>query len=148
MPIKISQNVAWTVHKGSYLIHLLITFLLLIIFLSFLPQKESIYLTIITYNIITFIFFHWILGDPFAEIYSNLTFWEQMNEQLVYDQTILFMGLYPILQFVVGTRIAFHYCYDDEFKLYFLCILTTCFVLVPKLGFMHKRRILGLRDIN
>ncbi|KAF7702727.1 hypothetical protein CDIK_0437 [Cucumispora dikerogammari] len=140
LPSGVSQNVSWIFQKGSYLTHILVVLTIILIFRLFLSTSLSIQLTVICYNIITFIFFHWIKGDPFETKFEGYTFWEQVVEQLEFNNATLFLGLFPLLLFFISTYIV----YWDK-NLYIFGIITLCIVVIPKLGFMHKRRIFGIK---
>jgi len=139
-PSGVSQNVAWTDQKGSWLIHMTITFLLLVILAQIFGINKAIQLTILFYNCITFIFFHWIIGDPFEERFEGHTFWEQMTEQLEYSESTLFVGLYPAIIFIIGNHLVVW-----NKVIFYASLFSLCLVMIPKLGFMHGKRIFGLR---
>lgn len=139
LPSGVSQNVSWIFQKGSYLTHMLVVFFINLIFRLFISTSLSIQLTVISYNIITFILFHWIKGDPFETKFEGYTFWEQVVEQLEFNNATLFLGLFPLLLFFISTYII----YWNE-KLYIIGIISLFIVIIPKLGFMHRRRLFGI----
>ena len=136
----LSQNVSWTIQKGSWLIHLIVTFILWITLSQIFGHSIGWQLTVITYNIVTFIFFHWIVGDPFDTSYREFTFWEQVTEQLEHSSTLIFMSVYPVILFMVVSRIVVW-----KIKLLIVAIISLALVVVPKLGFMHMKRIFGIK---
>lgn len=140
LPSGVSQNVSWIFQKGSYLTHIIVVMLISFLYRLFFTYSLSIQLTVISYNLITFIFFHWIKGDPFETKFEGYTFWEQVVEQLEFNNATLFLGLFPLLLFFTST-----YIIKWNIKLYFIGVITLCIVVIPKLGFMHKRRIFGIK---
>ncbi|KAG0438934.1 hypothetical protein DMUE_2782 [Dictyocoela muelleri] len=141
LPSGLSQNIAWTITKGSWLTHIFLTISINTLFSNLFGKNKGLQTTIIVYNIITFIFFHWILGDPFNSQYNNHTFWEQLVEQLDnYSESLLFLGVYPIVLFIICN----HLVYWDSI-LFYLSVTSLGLVLIPKLGCMHLRRVFNLR---
>ncbi|OAG29018.1 hypothetical protein NEDG_01157 [Nematocida displodere] len=84
-------------------------------------------ITIWMYNIITFVFFHAILGDPFNLEYSGLTFWEQLMIQLKGSSGITFFTAFPIVLFLFGARIA-----QFNNVLFLFNLLSLIIVICPK----------------
>lgn len=136
----ISQNISWTIQKGSWMIHFILTGVFVSAFSQILGYSKAWQLTVITYNSTTFIFFHWIVGDPFDNSYRDFTFWEQMAEQLGQTSTLKFMSIYPVLLFMFVTRLV-----NWEFTYFILAVISLVLVVVPKLGFMHMKRIFGIK---
>jgi hypothetical protein len=140
-PPGVSQNVAWTFQKGSWMAHIMVTIIAKLVYSTFFSSSTSWQLTILTYNISTFIFFHWIIGDPFDHTFYGCTFWEQMTEQLENTYSMLFLWIYPIILFIVGAHMI-----KANTIMFYLCVFSLCLVVIPKMGFMHKKRLFGLRD--
>lgn len=136
----VSQNTSWTLHKGSSVIQIMVTISTLLFYAVFFDINTGIQLTVITYNMVTFFFFHWIVGDPFDHRYKGCTFWEQMCEQFSDYRSIIFMTLYPCLLFILCSRII-----EWNEPLFYLCVFSFCLVIIPKFRFMHMRRIFGIR---
>ena len=136
----ISQNIIWTIKRGSWAIHFLLTFVIWVVLMQVLGSDQAWQLTVILYNAFTFLFFHWIVGDPFNTDYRGFTFWEQMADQLGQTATLKFMALYPTLLFMFVSRIA-------TWSRVYLClaIISLVLVTVPKFGFMHMKRIFGIQ---
>lgn len=138
--VVVSQNISWTIQKGSWLIHFVLTFLFWIVFSQIWGYSKGWQVSVICYNFITFFFFHWIVGDPFDTNYRGFTFWEQMAVQLGQTSTLKFMAIYPVLLFMFVNRLV-----DWDKKLLCIAVISLALVVVPKLGFMHLKRILGIR---
>lgn len=138
-PSGLSQNIAWTVHKGSFIAHISVVMIGHSI-LRFVFTKEMAYqVTPLLYNVITFVFFHLIVGDPFDTRFNDHSFWEQMVEQLGYGTTTIFFMVFPIVMFILINHLVVWNVY-----LFYLNILSLILVVVPKLGFMHRKRVFGL----
>lgn len=136
----ISSNVAWTTHKGSWFIHFFITGLLMLLLIQFFGVNSGLQGTVIIYNVCSFIFFHWLIGDPFTAEYKEFTFWEQMAMQLEESSSLKFMALYPIFLFLFVHRLV-----TWNKILFCIAFISLLFVVVPKLGFMHMKRVFGIR---
>lgn len=138
--VYLSQNVSWTIQKGSWVIHFLLTFIFWIMLSQIFGHTIGCQLTVIMYNVCTFIFFHWIVGDPFDNSYRDFTFWEQMSEQLQHSSTLIFMSIYPVILFMAASRAVIW-----NPKLLTIAVISLGFVVVPKLGFMHMKRVFGIK---
>lgn len=138
--VDISSNVAWTYQKGSWLVHFLITGLITLLFTKFLGKNKGLQVALIFYNVSSFIFFHWIVGDPFNSKYKKFTFWEQMSVQLGDSSSLTFLSLYPIVLFF-----GVHRMVTWEKTYLILAIISLAFVVIPKLGFMHTKRVFGIK---
>ncbi|KAG0418628.1 hypothetical protein EQH57_0709 [Dictyocoela roeselum] len=141
LPSGLSQNIAWTITKGSWLTHIFLTLAINTLLSHIFGKNKGLQATILCYNIITFIFFHWILGDPFNSQYNNHTFWEQLTEQLENSpESLFFLGIYPIALFIFCNHVV-----DWDGILFYLCVASLGLVVLPKLEFMHLRRVLNFR---
>jgi ORMDL family len=141
--VDISENISWTVQKGASVMHFILTFLICLILTQAFGYNMAWQLTVIIYNILTFIFFHWIVGDPFDTNYRNYTFWEQITEQLEHSYSLIFMSVYPVLLFMAVNRIVVWNTW-----LFYIAVISLAFVVVPKLGFMHMKRIFGIKRFD
>lgn len=139
-PSRPSDNISWTVQKGSWITHITVTFLLLLVCRTFFDHNLAWQITVLCYNITTFIFFHWIVGDPFDHNYYDCTFWEQMNEQLSATSSMVFLGFFPVVLFIICNHTV-HWG-----RLFYPCVFSLGLVVVPKLSFMHRKRLFGLHD--
>lgn len=135
----LSQNIQWALQRKSWAVHVIGTLGSLFFYLFFFDMNTGIQLTILTYNITTFILLHAIMGDPFDHRFKSCTFWEQMCEQVNNPRKLMFMSLYPCFLFALGSRIV-----KWNIVLFYLCVFSLCIVIIPKFGFMHMKRILGV----
>eukprot|EP00842_Homolaphlyctis_polyrhiza_P003917 jgi/Hompol1/4526/HPOL_000939-RA len=113
-----------------------------------ISAEASWTLTNITYNVITFYMFHWMLGTPFIynqNEYDGLTLWEQIDGGAQFTATKKFLTAVPVFLFLIGT----HYAHYDlpTFMINFAALMVS---LIGKLPAMHKVRLFGLnkRDID
>lgn len=136
----ISSNISWTVQKGSSIAHVVITGLITLLFTKTFGKNKGLQLALIFYNFCSFLFFHWIIGDPFNAKFREFTFWEQMQAQLEDSSSLTFLSIFPIVLFFAVHRIV-----EWEKSLFIISSVTLLFVVVPKLGFMHMKRIFGIK---
>lgn len=138
--VNVSSNVSWTIQKGSWLIHFLVTGLLTLLFVQLLGKNLGLQWALISYNVGSFIFFHWIVGDPFNAEFKDCTFWEQMALQLGHSTSLKFMALYPVLFFMIVHQMV-------TWNMWLLVVagITSLLVVIPKLGFMHMKRVFGIK---
>jgi hypothetical protein len=134
--INVSQTVAWTLHRGSWIIHVLILVLIRASFSIFLSADAAWQLSLVIYNLATFVFFHLISGDPFNDEFSNCTFWEQLSLQLEDSSGLVFISIFPLLSFIVIS-----YFTRWNAIMLWMCSISLFVVTLPKLGFMHLRRL-------
>lgn len=135
-----SSNISWTIQKGSWLIHFVVTFLIGNLLVTVFGKNKGLQIVTITYNIVSFIFFHWIVGDPFKAEFKEYTFWEQMQSELENSSTLMFMALYPIVLFFFVHRLV-----DWNRWMFYIAMFSLFLVVIPKLGFMHMKRIFGIK---
>lgn len=136
----LSSNVSWTIQKGSWAIHFIITILITFFFNQMFGVNTGLQMVVIAYNVISFIFFHWIVGDPFTTEFKQFTFWEQMASQLEESHSLTFLSLYPVLLFLLINRFVYW-----SLTLFILAFISLILVVVPKLGFMHMKRVFGIK---
>lgn len=134
-------NADWVNYKGAWVIHIvLIIFLKLFFdFITTLDNDWRWTMTIVTYNIGSYIMFHQVKGVPFefnSGAYDNLTMWEQIDNGDQYTPTKKFLMIVPIALFLVST----HYTYYN-FYLFTLSGLSCLCVVIPKLAISHRLRV-------
>ncbi|ADM12603.1 Orm1-like membrane protein [Encephalitozoon intestinalis ATCC 50506] len=139
--VDVSQNVAWTLQRGSWIIHVLVILLLKMTLSVVFNDSIGWQLSLIIYNISTFVFFHMIPGDPFNDRYSLYTFWEQISEQLEGTPDLIFIALFPLIAFT-----AVNFIIRWNIFLFWICVASLFIVTIPKFGFMHLRRILIFKE--
>ncbi|KAI5179763.1 hypothetical protein NEOKW01_0226 [Nematocida sp. AWRm80] len=102
----ISPNVQWSQEPSTWFGQTVLTGTIWFIFTQIFSKSVAWTCTIWLYNIITFIFFHAILGDPFNQEYSGITFWEQLTIQLKGSSGMTFYTLFPIVLFLSSIRLT------------------------------------------
>ncbi|KAJ3386166.1 hypothetical protein HDU92_002673 [Lobulomyces angularis] len=138
-----NQNAAWANYRGSWTVNLLLLFGVGLLFLS-LPglTTEMVWsFTTLTYNIITFIMFHGVIGTPFDYDQNQLngeTLWEQFDDGAQYTPTKKFLVAVPIILFLVST----HYTHYNTFT-FLICLAATVTNVVAKSPLMYKVRLFG-----
>lgn len=123
----VSPNVEWSLEPSTWFGQSLLVVAVLLALLQIFETQVAWSLTIWTYNMVTFIFFHAILGDPFNAEYSTITFWEQLVIQLKGSSGMTFFTAFPILLFLAGARIA-----KFNNSLFLLNFFSLMSVIIPK----------------
>ncbi|KAI5192301.1 hypothetical protein NEMIN01_1930 [Nematocida minor] len=124
----ISPNVEWSLEPSTWLGQTLLTGTVWFILRQIFTKPIAWTLTIWLYNIVTFVFFHAILGDPFNPEYSGLTFWEQLMIQLKGSSGMSFFTLFPVMLFLCGARLA-----KFNNALFILNFISLILVVTPKI---------------
>lgn len=124
----ISPNVEWSLEPSTWFGQTLLTGTVWFILTQIFTKPIAWTLTIWGYNIITFVFFHAILGDPFNPEYSGLTFWEQLMIQLKGSSGMSFFTLFPVMLFLCGARLA-----KFNNALFILNFISLILVVTPKI---------------
>ncbi|EAY16866.1 ORMDL family protein [Trichomonas vaginalis G3] len=143
LPAILNKNVQFIDNPVCWVFYTLL-FLFLRIFLSGLGFSIPMAWTLVSWvhGIVTIILFHWIKGSPFIDdhgAYSQLTFWEQIDDQLQNTRARKFLIIFPIILFFLAVdsghwELAYIFL---NFPILFVCILA-------KLPFMHGVRIFGI----
>ena len=139
-----NPNADWLNLRGTWLTHLIMATLLRLLF-GMIPgaSRELAWtLTNLTYNLVTFLLLHWLVGTPFdlnQGEYGALTLWEQIDGGRQFTPTRKFLTAFPIVLFLVST----HYSRYDlvTFGINFGVLVIQ---LVAKLPAMHLVRIFGI----
>eukprot|EP01115_Flamella_aegyptia_P008805 TRINITY_DN36756_c0_g1_i1.p1 TRINITY_DN36756_c0_g1~~TRINITY_DN36756_c0_g1_i1.p1 ORF type:complete len:183 (-),score=0.54 TRINITY_DN36756_c0_g1_i1:118-666(-) len=144
--IETNKNISW-VH-GLPLLVLYITLLIsirIVYFIIGISPGWSWTLINILHTLVTFPFFHWIKGVPFAGldndqgVYENLTWWEQLDTGAQFTKTKKVLIIIPIVILILAE-------YTCDFQIYPTIINFIAFlpVFVGKLPVMHRVRLLGI----
>lgn len=137
---ELSSNISWTLEKGSWIGHFAVTIIIGMFFTQILGKNKGLQLAIIVYNLVSFFFFHWIVGDPFSTENKGFTFWEQMSVHISVSSSLRFLALYPIFLFLLVNRLV-----EWSIALLIISLISLSLVVIPKLGFMHMKRVFGIR---
>ncbi|WOL18148.1 hypothetical protein Cni_G26941 [Canna indica] len=91
---------------------------------------------------VTYYFFHWKKGTPFAEdqgIYNNLTWWEQIDNGKQLTRNRKFLAVVPVVLYLIASHTT-----DYQHPMLFLNTLAVAILVVAKFPNMHKVRIFGI----
>ena len=105
-----NKNVAFIDNPVCWVFYTLLVFIFRVIF-SGLGLNSPVAWTLVNYvhGIISFFCFHWIKGSPFIEDhgeYHQLTFWEQIDDQVQYTRARKFLLILPCVLFVFACDAA------------------------------------------
>ncbi|MBW0505455.1 hypothetical protein O181_045170 [Austropuccinia psidii MF-1] len=136
-------NAAWVDYKGAWLIHLVLIFFgkILIDIIPGITQDVSWTTVNLSYDIVTYIMFHYVTGTPFESsggVYDRLTMWEQIDMGAHYTPTKKWLTILPVALFLLCTHYTRLDLYPFLFTLNFTC--TLCVALLPKLPVFHRLR--------
>lgn len=134
-------NANWVHSKGAWVIHIVIICFLKLSFdlIPGVSNELSWSLTNGTYDIGSYIMFHYVKGTPFefnSGAYDNLTMWEQLDQGDYYTPSKKFLFLVPALLFLIST----HYTHYDV-QLFVINSLFCAIGIIPKLPIFDRLRI-------
>ncbi|KAL6126342.1 hypothetical protein ACLB2K_074393 [Fragaria x ananassa] len=124
-----SPGMAWTIVNLS---HFLVTVIHISIF--YIEESDSCQ--------VTYQFFHWKKGTPFAEdqgIYNGLTWWEQMDNGKQLTRNRKFLTVVPVVLYLIASHTT-----DYQHPMLFLNTLAVIVLVIAKFPNMHKVRIFGI----
>ncbi|KAJ3125928.1 hypothetical protein HK100_010528 [Physocladia obscura] len=141
-----NSNSSWPNLRGSIATNIFVLFILRfgIGLVPGMSTEAAWTITNLTYYLITFIMFHWVLGVPFQlnqGEYEDMTLWEQMDKGEPFTPAKKYLTTIPIVIFLMGTHYS-HYNIPT-FTINFIALVT---VLIPKFPSMHKVRIFGINQ--
>lgn len=97
------------------------------------------------HGIISYILFHWIMGTPFASDHEHesdlLTFWEQIDDQVLYTRARKFLILFPISLFFIAVDSS-----GWDLAYFWINSIVLLITVLPKLPFLHRVRIFGINS--
>ncbi|KAJ6797375.1 putative ORM1-like protein 2 [Iris pallida] len=144
-PPDVNKNTEWFMYPGVWTTYILILFFSWLIVLSVFSCTPGAAWTIVNlfHFAITYHFFHWKKGTPFADedqgIYNNLTWWEQMDSGKQLTRNRKFLTVVPVVLYLIASHTT-----DYQNPMLALNTLAVCILVVAKLPNMHKVRILGI----
>ncbi|KAI5537896.1 negative regulation of ceramide biosynthetic process [Trichomonas vaginalis G3] len=143
LPAILNKNVAFIDNPICWVFYALLFLFVRILFIGIgLSSSASWTLVNWIHGIITIILFHWIKGSPFIDdhgAYSQLTFWEQIDDQLQFTRARKFLIIVPFILFVLAVD-AGHW----ELAYIMMNLPILAVIVIPKLPFMHGVRIFGI----
>ena len=98
----------------------------------------------IFHGIVSYFCFHWIKGTPFIDdhgVYSQLTFWEQIDDQIQYTRARKFLSIVPIVLLLLAIDAG-----RWELAYLWINLPVALITILPKLPFMHGVRIFGINS--
>lgn len=145
LPTILNKNVAFIDNPISWVFYTCVILFFRII-LSGFGLSGPLAWTFVNYfhGILTLIFFHWIKGSPFIDDhgqYSQLTFWEQIDDSIQYTKARKFFILFPIILFFLTVDSA-----GWELAWGWINLIISSIVVLAKLPIMHKVRIFGINS--
>ncbi|KAJ8451103.1 hypothetical protein Cgig2_026912 [Carnegiea gigantea] len=93
-------------------------------------------------GIVTYIFFHWKKGTPFADdqgIYNGLTWWEQIENGKQLTRNRKFLTVVPVVLYLIASHTT-----DYENPMLVLNTIAVFVLVVAKFPHMHRVRIFGI----
>ncbi|KAF7002965.1 hypothetical protein CFC21_018364 [Triticum aestivum] len=106
----------------------------------------GVWTTYIFILFITYHFFHWKKGTPFADdqgMYNRLTWWEQMDNGKQLTRNRKFLVVVPVVLYLIASHTT-----DYQHPMLFLNTIAVTVLVVAKLPNMHKVRIFGINAGN
>ncbi|KAH0455447.1 hypothetical protein IEQ34_015479 [Dendrobium chrysotoxum] len=143
-PPDLNKNTEWFMYPGVWTTYILILFFMWLLVLSVFGCTAGIAWTIVNlaHFAITYQFFHWRKGTPFAEdqgIYNNLTWWEQIDNGKQLTRNRKFLTVVPLVLYLIASHTT-----DYQQPMLFLNTLAVIILVVAKFPNMHKVRIFGI----
>jgi len=147
--VDINKNTEWLGQKGFWAFYIIIIFATRI-FLGLMLVSIGIsdcyawLLVHCLHTTSTFVIMHWVKGSPFWLLedqgrYDHLTFWEQIDHGRQYTRNRKVLTMIPVI-------ISLWASYDTDWELNIVALnfIILLFVLIPKLGLMHRVRLGGI----
>lgn len=132
-------NANWVHFKGAWVVHIVIIFLLKLLFDTLLPVELSWTLTNVSYVVGSYLMFHQVKGTPFDfnnGAFDNLNMWEQIDNGAQFTPVKKFLLAVPIALFLIST----HYS-NYDLNLFVVNLVACLVVVIPKLPYSHRLRI-------
>ncbi|XP_073365975.1 uncharacterized protein [Aegilops tauschii subsp. strangulata] len=101
-PLDLNKNTEWFMYLGVWTTHIFILFVSWLLILSIFGCTPSMAWTLVNLGhfAITYHFFHWKKGTPFADdqgMYNRLTWWEQMDNDKQLTRNRKFLVVVPVV---------------------------------------------------
>ncbi|KAI3843363.1 hypothetical protein MKW98_001742 [Papaver atlanticum] len=143
-PPDLNKNTEWFMYPGVWTTYILIVFFAWLMVLSVFGCNPGMAWTIVNlaHFVITYQFFHWKKGTPFAEdqgIYNGLTWWEQIDNGKQLTRNRKFLTCVPVVLYLIASHTT-----DYQNPMLFLNTLAVFVLVVAKFPNMHKVRIFGI----
>lgn len=143
LPAIMNKNVAFIDNPVCWLFYIML-FTFIRILIAGIGVSTSFAWTLVSWihGLVTIFLFHWIKGSPIIEDhckYSQLTWWEQIDDQLQFTRARKFLTICPFVLFFLAVDAG---SWELAYFAMNLPILVIC--VLPKLPFMHGVRIFGI----
>ncbi|KAB1219675.1 ORM1-like protein 2 [Morella rubra] len=161
-PTDLNRNTEWFMYPGVWTTYILILFFSWLLVLSIFGCSPGMAWTIVNlahflvellhfpvcHDIlcrlpqVTYHFFHWKKGTPFAEdqgIYNRLTWWEQMDNGKQLTRNRKFLTVVPLVLYLIASHTT-----DYEHPMLFFNTVAVLVLVIAKFPNMHKVRIFGI----
>ncbi|KAI5598875.1 hypothetical protein BDE02_02G160500 [Populus trichocarpa] len=140
----LNRNTEWFMYPGVWTTYILILFFFWLIVLSIFGCSPGLAWTIVNLShfAITYHFFHWKKGTPFAEdqgIYNRLTWWEQIDKGKQLTRNRKFLTVVPVVLYLIASHTT-----DYQHPMLIFNTLAVMVLVVAKFPNMHKVRIFGI----
>merc|ERR1711916_13879 len=140
-----NPNSAWISASGFWAFYIVLIWgfrFFLYLLQGFMDSATAWTLFDVTHAFVTFVTWHWMKGTPFAfnqGEYDDLTQWEQIDDGEQFTTTRKFFTATPVVLFLISC----HYAHFSTTQ-FAINVVAVGFCLIPKLPYMHKKRILGI----
>ncbi|KAK8883776.1 ORM1-like protein 3 [Tritrichomonas musculus] len=146
IPTILNKNVSYIDSPASWVFYTFIWLFLRVILAGLgLSAKASWAIVNWIHGIISYVLFHWIMGTPFASDHEHesdlLTFWEQIDDQVLYTRARKFLTLFPIALFFIAVDSS-----GWDLAYFWINAIVLLITVIPKLPFMHRVRIFGINS--
>ncbi|KAL6651212.1 hypothetical protein ACP70R_010137 [Stipagrostis hirtigluma subsp. patula] len=143
-PPDLNRNTEWFMYPGVWTTYILILFFSWLLVLSVFGCTPGTAWTLVNlaHFAITYHFFHWKKGTPFADdqgMYNTLTWWEQMDNGKQLTRNRKFLMAVPVVLYLIASHTT-----DYQHPMLFLNTIAVAVLVVAKLPNMHKVRIFGI----
>ncbi|KAF5938512.1 hypothetical protein HYC85_022771 [Camellia sinensis] len=153
-PTDLNRNTEWFTYPGVWTIYILILFFSWLVVHSVFgcspgmawTSRPSLSFSLVIHCLydreVTYQFFHWKKGTPFAEdqgIYNRLTWWEQIDSGKQLTRNRKFLTVVPVVLYLIASHTT-----DYQHPMLFFNTLAVFVLVVAKFPHMHKVRIFGI----
>ncbi|XP_047324731.1 ORM1-like protein 1 [Impatiens glandulifera] len=146
-PKDTNKNTEWCTYPGVWATYILILFStwLVVLSLSGCSAGHAWTFVNLSHFLITFNWFHWKKGTPFADedqgMYNQLTWWEQIDNGMQCTSSRKFFTIVPVILYFIA-------CYTTNYEnpMFILNTIAMVVLVVAKCPNMHKVRIFGINS--
>uniref|UniRef100_A0A0D9WYG1 ORM1-like protein 3 n=1 Tax=Leersia perrieri TaxID=77586 RepID=A0A0D9WYG1_9ORYZ len=138
-PVDVNKNTEWFMYPGVWTTYILLLFFAWLLVLSVSACSPGIAWTVVNlaHFAITYHFFHWKKGTPFAAddqgIYNRLTWWEQIDNGQQLTRNRKFLTVVPVVLYLIASHLT-----DYKQPMLFFNTIAVLVLVVAKLPNMHK----------